>query len=74
LGANAALNVALRGWPWIRAVFLLLMTNTSSQPQTVTFTMNGKNAQTDDDDNDGILDWWEYYYFGHTSYGAATDP
>src|SRR5437867_11308270 len=50
------------------------MTNTSSQPQTVTFTMNGKNAQTDDDDNDGILDWWEYYYFGHTSYGAATDP
>ena len=76
LSVNGALNVALRGpWPWINNnSFFLLMTNRSDQPHTVTFNMDGKNAQTDDDDNDGILDWWEYLYFNHTSYAGTADP
>ncbi|HTD87104.1 MAG TPA: hypothetical protein VK850_11055, partial [Candidatus Binatia bacterium] len=75
-GANGALNVPLRGpWPWVTNVaFFLLMTNSSVNPQTVTFNMDGKNAATDDDDNDGILDWWEYQYFGTTTYTATADP
>ena len=36
--------------------------------------MDGKNALTDDDDNDGMLDAWEYQYFGNTSYTAVADP
>lgn len=76
VSANGALNVALRGpWPWVTNVsFFLYMTNTTNVPRTVTFNMDGKNAATDDDDNDGILDWWEYLYFGNTSYTAASDP
>jgi len=75
-GANGPLNVPLRGpWPWVTNVaFFLLMTNSSANAQTVTFNMDGKNAQTDDDDNDGILDWWEYQYFNTTTYGATADP
>jgi hypothetical protein len=74
--ANGFLNVPLRGpWPWVTNVpFFLLMSNRSDQPQTVTFNMDGKNAQTDDDDNDGILDWWEYQYFNSTTYTATADP
>lgn len=74
--ANGSLNVALRGpWPWITNVsFFLLMTNRADTPQTVTFNMDGKNALTDDDDNDGMLDAWEYQYFGNTSYTATADP
>lgn len=74
--ANSYLNVPLRGpWPWVTNVaFFLLITNSSANPQTVTFNMDGKNAATDDDDNDGILDWWEYQYFNTTSYTAISDP
>jgi hypothetical protein len=73
---NGALNVSLRGpWPWVTNVsFFLLMTNATNLPHTVTFNMDGKNAATDDNDNDGILDWWEYEYFGNTSYTATADP
>jgi large repetitive protein len=76
VSANGALNISLRGsWPWVPNVsFFLLMTNKTDQARTVTFNMDGKNAATEDDDNDGILDWWEYQYFGNTSYTATADP
>jgi hypothetical protein len=76
ISANGALNISLRGaWPWVpNTYFILMMTNRSSSAQTVTFNMDGKSALTEDDDNDGILDAWEYLYFGNTSYTPTSDP
>jgi hypothetical protein len=35
--------------------------------------MDGRNAGTDDNDTDGILDYWEYYYFGNLNQNSGND-
>lgn len=66
--ANAAFNMSLtspNSWPWQSSQsYYLLVTNTSGSPQTLVLTMNGKNAQTEDEDNDGLPDAWELLHGG----------
>jgi len=64
-GPNSSFNQYLGGWPWVPNVsYYLVVTNTSSLPQPFSFTMDGKSIANDDNDNDGMLDDWEYRYFG----------
>ena len=51
--------------------YYLLVENTSGVDQPFTFTMDGKFAATDDENQDGILDWWAWKYF-YTIYVSPT--
>lgn len=53
--------------------YYLLVENTSLLEQPFTFTMDGKFADTDDEDQDGILDWWEWQYFNSIGYSPTSD-
>jgi hypothetical protein len=75
--ANTTLNQYLLGsWPWIPAQsYFMIVTNSTAVAQDVTFAMDGKNAVTDDNDNDLLPDAWELQYFGTTSSQIASgDP
>jgi hypothetical protein len=71
-GANSSLSqYLLSTWPWVPdANYYLTITNTSVTPQPYIFTMDGRNALTDDNDVDGMPDAWERLYFG----GSTTPP
>ena len=77
-GANSSFNVALSAssWPWQPdQTYYVRFVNNDAAAQSITFTMNGKNALTEDNDNDGLPDAWEIQYFGNTSsYNGASDP
>ena len=76
--ANVAFNQALAAttWPWLPSQYYYLrVMNTSGSAQTVALTMNGKNAATEDEDNDGLPDAWEIQYFGNIyAYNGTSDP
>jgi hypothetical protein len=66
--ANSRADYYLGGWPWIRNVnYFLVVTNTSALPQPFSITMTSRSVANDDNDNDHMLDWWEYFYFGNTT-------
>ncbi|MDB6111575.1 MAG: hypothetical protein JWR69_3325 [Pedosphaera sp.] len=76
---NSSLNVYLRTpgtWPWQpNYLYFLLVTNNSSVAQPFSFTMNGRNAVTDDYDGDGLPDAWEITYFNNSySQNGLGDP
>ncbi len=76
---NAVFNQVLttpNNWPWVpNQSYYLRLSNSSGSPQNVTLTMAGKNAATDDEDNDGLPDAWELTYFGnYYSYDGNGDP
>ncbi len=75
---NSSINQYLlsnNGWPWLPAKsYYLLFTNTTASPSPFTFIMDGRNAVTDDDDNDGLPDAWERAWFGGLGYNGASDP
>jgi hypothetical protein len=48
--------------------------NTATFDQSITFTLNGKNAATEDEDTDGLPDVWERQYFNGLSQAATGDP
>jgi len=77
-GANSTLNQYLlspNGWPWLPAYsYFLVVTNTSGTTQPFYFAVDGKNCSTDDDDNDGLPDCWEYQYFNSTFFNGGHDP
>jgi hypothetical protein len=77
-GANSSLNQPLSttGWPWQpNQTYYVRFMNTAATAQDITFTMNGKNAQTEDEDNDRLPDAWELQYFPSiSSYNATQDP
>lgn len=62
--------------PWFATrTYYLRITNSTGSSQPVVVTMDGRNALTDDEDNDGLPDAWERFYFGNTwLYGAQDDP
>ncbi len=66
----------LTGWPWIPGQsYFLIVTNSTAEPQPILFSMDGKNAVTDDNDNDTLADAWELLYFGNTGSQQPTgDP
>ena len=48
--------------------------NTAATAQAITFTLNGKNALTEDEDNDRLPDAWELQYYPNiNSHNAASD-
>jgi uncharacterized repeat protein (TIGR02543 family) len=74
---NTLLNqYLLSGWPWVPGQsYFMMVTNSTALPQDVTFTMDGRNYLTDDNDNDGLPDAWEILYFGNTGAQLASgDP
>ncbi len=85
--ANSAHNALLVGswdpatkqynagtWPWVPGQpYFMVVTNGTATAQEFTLTMDGRNAETDDNDNDGLPDHWEYVCFGHMSYNAEAD-
>jgi large repetitive protein len=71
------LNEALTGnWPRTAAAdYYVLLHNTTAAAITTTLTMKGKTAATEDEDNDGLLDAWERFYFANSlAQTAAADP
>jgi large repetitive protein len=75
--ANHTHNQYLLGaWPWVPAQsYFLVISNTTAVAQDIVFAMDGKNPETDDNDNDALPDSWELEYFGNTSSQlAAGDP
>jgi hypothetical protein len=76
-GANSQVNQALSpvAWPWRSGqVYYVRFINNSASPQPLVFTLSGKNAETEDEDNDGLPDAWERFYFGNLLQTAAGDP
>ncbi|MBI5384190.1 MAG: LamG domain-containing protein [Verrucomicrobia bacterium] len=76
---NTGLNQSLvtpNNWPWLPGYsYYLLVTNTSATPQPFAIRMDGRNAATEDEDNDGLPDIWENLYFGNTwQYDGTHDP
>ncbi|MGA1238959.1 MAG: immunoglobulin domain-containing protein, partial [Limisphaerales bacterium] len=62
-------------WPWLVGMdYYLRLVNTSGNPESITLTMKGVTAETEDEDNDGLPDRWEHLYFGGTWYHGDSDP
>jgi large repetitive protein len=74
-GTNSFLNqYLLTAWPWVpNQSYFLTVTNISANPEPLTFSMDGKNAITDDNDNDLLPDAWELAYFGGYGQNATGD-
>jgi hypothetical protein len=52
-------------WPWVaNATYYLRIVNSGSSNAPVTLAMDGKNAVTEDEDQDGLPDAWERTFFG----------
>jgi hypothetical protein len=73
--ANSSLNqYLLTAWPWVpNQSYFLTVTNISSGFEPLTFTMDGRNAVTDDSDTDLLPDAWERLYFGNLNQTATGD-
>ena len=72
-GANAAFNQPLSAasWPWQpNQIYYLRIVNNAASAAAVTLTMNGKNALTEDEDNDGLPDAWELQYYPSLYYAS----
>lgn len=76
--ANAMLNQALYNapWPWAPAQsFYLVVSNAAASAEAFTFNLDGRNASTEDADEDGLLDAWEIEHFGNIfNYDGNADP
>ncbi len=60
-------------FPWVPGEsYFLLITNTTATTQPVAFELDGRSGN-DDSDNDGLLDGWEYRFFGNLYYDGASD-
>lgn len=74
-GTNSSLNqYLLTSWPWVpNQSYFLTVTNISTNNEPLTFTLDGRNTVTDDNDNDGLPDAWELAYFGNLNQTATGD-
>jgi hypothetical protein len=75
--SNSNLNQGLVGapWPWVpNQTYYVRFVNTSSVDEAITFTLNGKNAQTEDEDSDSLPDAWERQYFNSLVQTGGGDP
>jgi hypothetical protein len=86
MGANSSYNTPLVAWnntlkkylpaywPWVAGQsYFIVVTNSSAMAQDFMISMDGKNAETDDLDLDGLPDAWELYYWGNTGQVGGTD-
>jgi hypothetical protein len=76
---ETTVNLALTtdSWPWQpnRAYYLRLVSH-SGNPEAVIIQLNGSTAATEDENNNGLYDWWERLHFGENGWGhdAGWDP
>ncbi len=62
-------------WPWVPGqTYYLLATNMTASPQLFSLNLDGRNAATEDNDNDTLPDAWELFYFGNLNQLASADP
>jgi hypothetical protein len=77
-GVDPVLNVSLspRSWPWAPGyMYYLTVTNASGSPTPFALRSDGRNALTEDEDNDGLPDSWEVRHFGSSGrYDGNGDP
>ena len=75
-GANSVFNTPFTYWPWLpNRDFYVRIVNNNGEPQAFTFTMDGRNATNEDEDNDGLPDAWENLYFTYYGYyNGTSDP
>ncbi len=76
-GADSVLKQVLdrTTWPWQPGQsYFLLVTNTSDVAQPWAIALDGRNANTEDEDEDGLPDTWERFYFGDLSALPGDDP
>ena len=72
--SDSFLNAYLGGWPWVPGKsYFLTVSNNNTISESFSLAMDGKNATTDDDDRDGMLDAWERQYFGNTGQAPTGD-
>ncbi len=77
LPASVSVNRLLTtSWPFVPGQdYYILLSNTTGAGIESVITMKGVNAETEDEDGDGIPDAWERQYFSsHTRYNATSDP
>lgn len=61
-------------WPWVPGhSYFMMVTNATTTAQEFTLTMDGRNAETEDNDLDTLPDQWEYFYFGSTGNNGDSD-
>ena len=62
-------------WPWLPdQSYFLLVTNTSMASAPFSFRMDGRSRSTDDENNDGLPDYWQALHFGYYwNWQAAPD-
>lgn len=75
-GTNGGFNVDLypENWPYVPSqTYYVLLQNPNAGTEPVTVVFNGATFFTDDNDNDGLPDWWERQFFGNDlSFSTAT--
>ncbi|HBR93891.1 MAG TPA: hypothetical protein DEA90_06970, partial [Opitutae bacterium] len=61
-------------WPWVTGEsYYIALVNEGLSEENYTFTMNGKNIYTDDQDGNGIPDQWERDTLGSYGYNPLYD-
>ncbi len=76
---NGSLNVGLSPltWPYQpSATYYVLLQNLNAGTEPVSVVFNGATFYTEDEDADGVPDWWEKLYFGSdiNTFGANSSP
>lgn len=73
---SPGLSILLNNWPMLPDfTYFVMLKNEGTEPEEVTFSMDGRNAITDDEDQDGLPDAWENEYFGnYWSQDGSGDP
>lgn len=56
-------------WPWQAGqTYYVTLVNTTGSTQNADVVFNGATFYTEDEDNDGVADWWEKQYFSNNIY------
>ena len=74
--ANGSYNRSMYGWPWVAdEVYYVSLVNKGASDEPVQFQMDGRTILTEDEDNDGLADYWEDLHFGSRyTYDGDDDP
>ncbi|HBR94826.1 MAG TPA: hypothetical protein DEA90_11750 [Opitutae bacterium] len=61
-------------WPWVtEESYYIALVNEGASTEAYSFTMDGQNVHTDDQDGNGLPDQWEYDHLGSNGYNAYYD-
>lgn len=67
VSSSANIHFPTPSWPWVGGqTYYVRFVNSTGTASPITFTMFGRTALNDDEDNDGLPDWWEVAHWGTT--------